>query len=186
MAKFNLKIVNPIIFGLTLAVGVFGIMYNHWFILGVIVLFIGFIYCQNRSDRIKHYSLGVDLDSNEQGDILELYLYAFKGEHGGFYRPIAIYRKQINLYVNVVLLDTFYESIGYEIVEDKIFNIRKVNAVDYDSIVAAKKAYKEMIKAVNYSIRMSAGSMMATNLQQPLKQSTTPRLPRRFLRLSFK
>jgi len=170
MQKYDMKIVNTFLCLLTIIFALLGVFYSNWFMLGIFVFLVVSFYFANRSKVIEHYSIAVDLDSNVHGDVLEFYLCAFSSEKGGYYRPISFHRKQMNIFVDVVLLENFYNEAGYEVIEDTTYHIRKVNGFNFDNISQAKLAYKVMLKDLNSVIEMSAGSLKAVNLDQPVKQ----------------
>jgi hypothetical protein len=173
MKKYNIKVYAPIVFSLTLIFGLLSIILSGWFFLGVIVSMVAFIHVQNRSNRIAHYCIGVDLDTNKQGDVIEISLYAFNSIKKQYY-PLMTHFKQLRIYVNVISLDNFYSNIGYPIIEDEIYQVRKVKDLEFDNITEAKKFYRKMINTVNTSYAYSCGSMIATNVQQPIVINTKP------------
>ena len=167
MKKYNINVYAPIVFSLTLIFGLLSIILNGWFFLGVIACMIAFIHVQNRSNKIAHYCIGVDLDTNNQGDVIEISLYAFNSTKDQYY-PLMTHFKQLRIYVNVISLDNFYSNIGYPIIEDTTYQIRKVEDSEFENITEAKKFYRKMITTVNKSYAYSCGSMVATNIQQPV------------------
>ena len=172
MKKYNRKIYIPVIFGLTILFGSLSLI-NGWFILGVITSMVAFIHVHNRADNIDHYCLGVDLDTNKEGDVLEISIYAFDKLKNRYF-PIMSHFKQLRIYVDVILLDNFYSNIGYSIVEKPEFGIRQVTDSTKTDIVEVKQFYKQMIRSVNSNYSLSCGSMMAINIQQPSFSNKAP------------
>ena len=169
MRKFDTKIYTPVGLGLTMVLGTLSIMVSAWFFIGVILTMAGYIYIQNRSIYIEHYCLGVDLDTNGDGDVIEVYMYAFNKFKNHYY-PVMSYFKQLRIYVNVRLLDNFYANIGYPVVDDMTYMIRKVAGTDTEDISIAKKRYKEIIAEINRCYALSAGSIRDQNLDQPIQK----------------
>ena len=167
MKKYNTKIYNLGILGLTLILGVLSIFKSGWWFLGVVLLMVSFIYVQNRSKNIVHYCVGVDLDTNKQGDVIEISVYAFNDDTKQ-YTTIMTYFKQLLIYVNVNYLDSFYSNIGYTIIEDTEYRIRKVQNSTKADIEDVKRFYKKMIMELNSNYVYSAGSMADRNIGQPI------------------
>ena len=111
----------------------------------------------------------MDLDTNVDGDVIDVYMYAYNKTKNQYY-PIMTYAKQIGIYVDVRLLDSFYANIGYPIVEDLTYMIRKVADTDTPDIKTAKKKYKEIISEINHCYALSAGSIRDQNLAQPIQK----------------
>ena len=167
MKKYNPKIYNWSILGLTLIVGVLSIFASGWWFSGVTILMVAFIYVQYRSERIDHYCVGVDLDTNKQGDVIEILVYAFNNDTKQ-YTPIMTHYKQLQIYVNVNYLDSFYANIGYPIIEDTKYFIRKVDKSIKVDIKEVKSFYKKMILELNTSYDYSSGSIVDKNIEQPI------------------
>jgi hypothetical protein len=168
MKKFNLKLYVPMIFGLTLLFGLLAIIFNGWFVVGVIAAMVAFIYVQNRSDEINHYCIGVDLDTGHAGDVLEISVYAFNKVKNQ-YAPVMTHFKQLGIFVNVIRLDNFYANIGYPIVEDMDYLIRQVAGSERIKIKDVKMLYRQMIRDVTKGYAFSAGAMCDQNLTQPVR-----------------
>jgi hypothetical protein len=171
MKKYNSRIYNPIILVTTAIFGILSITVTAWAIIGVIMCTVVFIYVQNRADNIDHYCVGVDLDTNRQGDVIEIFVYAFN-KTKNYYYPITTHFKQLRIYVNVVYLDNFYANIGYPIVEDLEFLIRKVVGSKTQDIKTAKLFYRTMIRNLNQGYKYSAGSLREKNIEQPRFNNT--------------
>jgi hypothetical protein len=166
MKKYNTKIYSISLLGLTLIFGILSIFINAWWFSAIIGLMVIFVYIQNRSVNIDHYCVGVDLDTNKHGDVIEISVHAFNKDIK-HYITIMTYFKQLSLYVNVNYLDNFYSNIGYTIIEDTDFCIRKVQNSTKAEIKEVKKFYKKMIIQFNSNYMYSAGSMADRNIEQP-------------------
>lgn len=164
--KYKLKIYIPMITVMILIMGTLTMMVNGWFILGIISLIIIATYIYNRSTNIDHYCVGVDLDTNNLGDIIEIMIYAFHKEKNQYY-PIGAYYKQLRIFVDVILLDKFYENTGFQIRDDVNYGVRLVKNSRFKDIKSTKKFYREMVRAVNKSYAYSANSMQDRRIEQP-------------------
>lgn len=175
MQKFNAKIYVPLLVGTTVVFGLLAVFINPRYFLGVIGVMPIFIYITNRSKEIEKYCISVDLDTNMQGDVIEVYMLAFNTRTHQYY-PIMTHYKQLRIFVNIKLLDNFYSNIGYQIEDEPNYGIRKVLNSETADIAICKKQYKKFIADLNQSYKFSVGSMQDTNLTQPQIQQTNPGL----------
>lgn len=166
MKRFNSKVYLPAIFSLTILFGGLSLFYSRWFFLGLVVSMISFIYMQNRAEFIEHYCIGVDLNTNREGDVIEIYIYAFNKAKNQ-YNALSTYFKQLRIYVNVRLLDKFYSNIGYPIFEDLNYSIRKVANTEFSNINDAKKYFKKMVSEFNQSYKFGGATLRDLNMEQP-------------------
>lgn len=165
MKQYNLRFWLPILISMILIMGVLTIRVNGSLIVGVISLVIVTTYIYNRSTNIDHYCVGVDLDTNDTGDIIEIMTYAFYRDKNQYY-PIGIYYKPLKIFVDVVLLDKFYQNIGFQIQDNNNYRVRLVKDAKFTNIQAAKKFYRQMIKTVKKSYVYSANSMQDRRIDQ--------------------
>ena len=168
--KFNTYFYTPLIYCLIILFGVLTLFYSGWFFTGIILSVISLIFIQNRSLNIDHYCVAVDLDTNNNGDVIEVSIHSFD-KLKKQYRLIVTYSKQLNIFVDVRLLDTFYENIGYPIFEDLDYSLRKVDNSTVLTMKQAKQIYRDLIKSINQGYSYCAGSMQDRNLQQPVLKS---------------
>lgn len=166
MKKFNTRTYLPIIFIMTIVFGVLTILNNEWFILAVVCLSLLFVYVRNRADYISYYCIGVDLNTNTSGDVIEFYIYAFNAIKNSHF-PVKVALKQLNIFVNVNLLDRFYENIGYSIKDEPLYGIRKIIGSETPDLSVAKSQFTKLIIDFKTNYEYSGSALREHNMEPP-------------------
>ena len=137
------------------------------------------IFSSKRMNNLDYYYIGIDLDSNSQGDKVEIYCYAFDQNS----RKIHILGYHVHQYNTFFDLDRFDEFVskvaGCNIVENKEFNIRTFD-IEFTSYSEVAKAIKGLRKSLGYYINQNQNALAAEYLSQPI--ITPPSKPRKLFR----
>lgn len=167
--KYNIKVPFIILICITILLGGVGFLYSAWLICIALFCIYPFALIYNRSDEIEHYVIGTDLNTNNNGDVIELYLYAYRASKD-IYQPIATSIRQLDIFVNISLLNNLFNNLGYEIIDDMNYNIRIFKYSETEFMREAKMNFQQVKEDLYKHIAYGAGSLRDSRIEQPKKK----------------